>query len=688
MTRPLFLNRRSWQVGCAGGTLAAMLPGTRSAELLAQSPAAVNLPPLNRFSRVVQEFFVDQVKTFEAQANARRAQIATAAAAEAYVKEVREKIRASFGPEPERTPLRPRVTRTFERDDYRIENVIFESRPEFHVTGNLYLPKKLAGPAPGVVGVCGHSTNGKAAEAYQSFAQALARRGYVVFIIDPMGQGERLQYVDEQLKPRRGIGVAEHLYAGNQQFLVGEFFGSWRAWDGIRALDYLLTRPEVDPARVGVTGNSGGGTLSTWLAGLDPRWSMAAPSCFITTFRRNLENELPADTEQCPPNVIALGIDHAEFLVAMAPKPVLILAKERDYFDVRGSMETYERLKPIWRLLGKPDNLGLFIGPTDHGYSIENREAMYAWFHRATGMQGDAREPKLTLETDATLTCTEKGQVAELKGRNVFSFTREKSQALCRTRAALAGDELRKTVVDCLKLPLRPATAPEYRILRPMGNRHYPAPHATTYAVETEPRMFSLVTRLHHEPHYSRPPQGPPRAVLYVAHQSSDAELRTSAWVRELIAAEPNVPVYACDVRGIGESRPDTCGADNFAKPYGADFFYASHSLMLDRPYLGQKTHDVLRVLDWLVDSGHREVHLAGAGWGSLPATFAALLHGRVVQVSLLDRLESYQSIAENEEYAWPLSSFLPNVLAKFDLPDCYAELTRNKKLQTAKSPG
>lgn len=671
-----WITRRQWQRLCLAGTGVAMgTPWLNAVSGVAQERTASAPLPLNRFSRMVQEYFVEQLKGVEARGAALRAALTTKQDAESYVRQVQAKIRESFGPEPQRTPLRPRVTSTVERDAYRIENVIFESRPDFPVTGNLYLPKGARSPAPGVVGVCGHSSNGKAEKAYQSFAQSLARLGYVTLIIDPIGQGERLQYVDEQLKPRRGVGVSEHLYAGNQQVLVGEFFGAWRAWDGIRALDYLLSREEVDPQRVGVTGNSGGGTLTTWLAGLDRRWTMAAPSCFVTTFRRNLENELPADTEQCPPKALGLGLDHADFLAAMAPKPVLILAKERDFFDARGSMEAYERLKHLYTLLGAPENVSLFIGPTDHGYSQENREAMYAWFHRAAGMGGEAAEPQLTLESDATLTCTPRGQVAELKGRTVFSFTKEKAERLRVDRSPLKGDALRKAVVNVLKLPLRKPAAPDYRILRPLGHRGYPRPHATTYAVETEPNVFALVTRLNDQPHYSRPPQGPPRAVLYVAHQSSDVELRASPWVRELLAAEPDTPFYACDVRGIGESRPDTCGADNFAKPYGADFFYAAHSLMLDRPYLGQKTHDVLRVLDWLSASGHRAVHLAGAGWGSLPATFAALLSERVVKVSLRDSLDSYGALAENEEYAWPLSALLPDVLAHFDLPDCYGEL-------------
>ena len=264
------------------------------------------LTPLNRFPTMLQRYFTERVRTIEREATQAKAALQTKADAEAYVRTVREKIAASFGPFPDKTPLNPRVAGVVQRDQYTIEKVIFESRPEFPVTANLYLPKGRPFPLPGVVGSCGHSSNGKANDAYQSFAQGLARQGYVVLIYDPIGQGERLQYAGGDLKSRVGVGVNEHLVAGNQQYLVGEFFGAWRAWDGIRALDYLLTRSEVDPRHVGLTGNSGGGTLTTWLCGWEQRWTMAAPSCFVTTFRRNLENELPQDTEQCPPRALAL----------------------------------------------------------------------------------------------------------------------------------------------------------------------------------------------------------------------------------------------------------------------------------------------------------------------------------------------------------------------------------------------
>ncbi|MBL8205954.1 MAG: prolyl oligopeptidase family serine peptidase, partial [Blastocatellia bacterium] len=448
-----------------------------------------------------------------------------------------------------------------------------------------------------------------------------------------------------------------------------------------RALDYLLSRPEVDPKHVGLTGNSGGGTMTTWLCGLDERWTMAAPGCFVTTVRRNLENELPQDSEQYPPKMLALGLDHDDFIAAMAPKPVILLTKERDYFDVRGSEEAYARLKHLYKLLGAPDNIAMFTGLTGHGYSQENREAMYRFFNRVTKVSDAQSEPAITLEKDETLSCTPRGQVSELNSRTVFSFTAEKSKALAKTRQRLSGAALQQAVTDVLQLPARTGT-PDARILNRMTRRQYPTKDFTAYAVETEPNVQAIVYRLSDAPHYSRPLTGQKRAVLYVSHLSSDAELREEALLRELLASESNAIFYTCDVRGIGESLPNTCGENHFFMPYGNDYFYAGHALMLDWPYVGQKTFDVLRVLDWLKSYGHTEIHLAAKGRGAVPATFAALLADNVVQVTLKNALTSYTAIAESEHYAWPLSCLLPGVLTKFDLPDCYRALEQKKLRQ------
>jgi len=650
-------------------------------------PTAAELESLNRFPRMVQEWLVAQVREAERRGNALREAVRTKDDAAAYVKSCQDRIRQCFGPIPDKTPLNARTTRVIERETYRIENVIFESRPGYFVTANLYVPKGRKFPMPGVVGTCGHSLNGKAQDSYQSFAQGLTRMGYVVLLFDPVGQGERFQYLTPDLKSRYKGGVGEHIQMGNQQALVGEFLGAWFAWDGVRALDYLLTRDEVDPKHVGVTGNSGGGTQTTWLCGVEQRWTMAAPACFVTTFRRNAENELPADTEQCPPRVLSLGLDHSDFLAALAPKPIVILAKERDFFDVRGATEAFDRLKKLYTLLGKPENIELFVGPTYHGYSQENREAMYQFFNKQTGISNAQTEPTLVIEKDETLWCTPRGTISDLGPRTLFSFTRETSQALGQSRTKISGDSLKKAARNLLKMPSESQAIPEYRILRGMGDRKYPTKSYCTYAVETEPGIQSLVTRLFDEPLMSRPPRGQSRAILYISHRSADVEMRDEPLIQQLLKSEPDAAFFACDVRGIGESQPDTCGANTFLNPYGSDYFLAAHAFMLDKPYLGQRTFDVLRVVAWLVDQGHSQIHLAGKGWGSLPATFAAILSDSVKQVTLKNALGSFAELAETEEYHWPFAALLPEVLTRLDLPDLYREL-QTKKLNSVEPWG
>jgi pimeloyl-ACP methyl ester carboxylesterase len=410
---------------------------------------------------------------------------------------------------------------------------------------------------------------------------------------------------------------------------------------------------------------------------------MAAPACFITTFRRNAENELPADTEQCPPNVLALDLDHSDFLAAQAPKPVIILAKEYDYFDARGSEEALARQQSLYRLFGKEANAQLFIGPSYHGYTQENREAMYRFFNSVTKVSTAQTEPQLTIEKDEALWAAPQGQVqAAGQAKTIFTFTSEKAAALSQDRDQLTGEALKSAVAEVLKLPVRAGTA-DYRILRSVGTRQYPAKGSCTYAVETEPGIHALVTRLHSDTLTSRPPGDKKRVVLYISHRSADAELRSEPLVQALLAAEPEAAFYAMDVRGTGESQPDTCGANQFLRPYGSDYFLSAHSLMLGRPYLGQKTHDVLRVIDWLKAIGHEEIHLAGRGWGAQPAAFAALLHDSVKAVTLKNALTSYLELAQKEDYQWPFAIMLPNVLAHFDLPEVHAAL-KSKNLQSS----
>jgi dienelactone hydrolase/pimeloyl-ACP methyl ester carboxylesterase len=648
----------------------------------AADPEKPLLEPLNRFPRMVQDWLVQQVRDKEVQHRAVYDNLQTEEQAREYVNSVRARIRDCFGPLPDKTPLHAKVTRSIDRDGYRIENIIYQSRPGFWVTGNLYLPTGNEKRLPAVLGVCGHSVNGKAVEAYQSFAQSLARQGFVVFIIDPVGQGERLQYWKPRDKPRYAIGTGEHIQMGNQLTLVGEFLGTWMVWDGIRGLDYLLSRPEVDPLRVGVTGNSGGGTQTTWLCGLEDRWTMAAPACFVTSLLRNLENELPADTEQCPPRVLSLGLDHADFLAALAPKPTIILAQEKDYFDARGAQAAHARLNRLYQRLGKPDQTQLHLGSEYHGYSQGNRQAMVRFFGAVSSVQTMEHEPKLTIESDDVLQCTPEGQVAAMGSRSIPSFTRQRSKELASSRPRLTPDKLKSAIQDTLRIPAKRSSL-DFRILRNVGDRGYPTRHYVTYAVETEPGIHAIVTRLTDEPLMSRPPRSGATAILYVSHRSADAEIRADPMVAELLRQDPAAAFYAMDCRGIGESQPNVCGVDQFDRPYGSDYFHSAHGLMLDRPVLGQRTLDVMRVVEWLRESGHIQVHLAGRGWGAVAAMFAGGLCDEVERVTLKNCLSSFAVVAEEEEYKWPYSFMLPGVLHRFDLSECRALLKEKMLTET-----
>lgn len=632
-----------------------------------------SLVPMNRFPQMVHNWYLGQLREIHEEGNRRRDALKTKEDAEAYVKDVRAKIQDIFGQWPEKTPLKPRITGTVERDLYRIEKLVYESRPNFLVSANLYIPKGKKLPAPGIVAACGHANTAKLR--YQYVAQGLARQGYVVLVYDPISQGERSQY-----GRKKSEGFWGHMQIGCQQYLVDEFFGAWRAWDGIRALDYLLTREEVDPKHLGIVGNSGGGTMTTWLCAVEPRFTMAAPSCFLTRYLSLLENVIMgSDPEQCPPRVFAEGLDELDFIAATAPDPVIMLAQEQDkYFDIRGTETAFTELKKVYKALGSEENIDLFVGPHEHKYSQETLAAQSRWFNRITGLKGEYREDEIGLEKGETLLCAPKGQVANLGSKGVPEFTKEKSTKLAKQRPSkFSQKELREVVRNSLNFDgSRVGQAPHYRIYGRHGlKRGYPKNYATVYMVETEPGIMALVYKLTDDKNAYRPSQEEKTAILYIAHESSDAELREEPLVKELMEDDPDAVMYACDVRGVGESRPAPPSIPfNF---YG--YFYAVNGIMLDKPYVGQKTYDILRVIDWLKAHNHTKIHLVGKGFGAVPATFAAVLSDDVDKVTLKNTLTSYSDVAECADYKWPLDVFVPNVLKYYDLPDCYRALKKKK---------
>lgn len=603
------------------------------------------------------------LKQFREAAEARRERlnrVRNKADAEMYVNSVRERIRQSFGRFPERTALNARITGQTVSGAFLIDRIIYESRPGFQVTGNFYKRRDLTGRCPGVLLLLGHSNSGK--KAYQRVAQYLASCGYGVLAVDPVGQGERRQFSPSDAEIT-GC-VSEHNMLGKKLHLLGENLSAWRVWDAIRGLDYLLSRPEIDSRHIGVTGCSGGGTLSAFVNALDPRVTMAAPVCYVTTFLRNLENENPVDSEQCPPCFLALQLDIGDFLIAAAPRPVMILAQDNDFFDPRGAEEVYREGKKIYSLLGCPENIHLVTGRGNHGYPVHHQEECAKFFNSLTG---------LSVRTDFVFAaCSELDCYSGdgNRGKSVQDFLLDMLRGLPDT-SKLSKPELAELAAEVLKISA--PSVPDYTVLRTsvhdLNQKHLELEtYFDRFGLKTEPGIQVTLKRLTREQLLFHP-EFQARAVVFVPHLSTSPELREFH-----LTLREGRDLFSCEVRGIGESRPaeTSPSCKTFFGDYGADYLYASSALMLDRPYLGRKVYDLLCALRFLKAHGVKEIHLIGNGQGAPVAAFAALFDPAVTHVTLHHAPESYRAIVEKRVTQWPLSIMPYGILHHFDLPDVY----------------
>ncbi len=630
-----------------------------------------------RFGHMMQDYYLAKVRESSAKRKLVFAGIKNKFQAKQYVGSVRRKIAMSFGSFPERTPLNASVVGVLGGKGFTVEKIIFYSRPNFPVSGNLYLPSGIKGKIPAVLGLCGHTQIGKAEPAYQSFCQGLVLKGYAVFIIDPISQGERYQFINaKNAEDISGRCCNEHNMLGKHLSLLGEFFGSWRVWDAIRGLDYILSRPEVDASRVGVTGNSGGGTLTSYINALDGRLTMAAPGCFITTYLRNLENELPCDCEQIPPNILKYGLEMSDLIIARAPRPFIILGQRNDFFDPRGTMEAYEEVRHIYSLLGAEDNIRLEIGADNHGYSLSNREAMYKFFNEFAKVKRDNTEAKIKVYESGELQSAPGGQVINLKGNKLLhSFILEKAEALRKSRKIIrTKDELKDRALKILAIKL-PESVPSYRILRPLSYMSTQRVIFNRFAIETEPGILAILNQrcekdLHHIPVEKN-------AILYVPHMSVYEELKDGL----KLDSDANSLLFGLDIRGIGETTPCTCNVqdENFFAPYNHDFFYASQAIMLGKAYIGGKVFDVLSAVKLLKSRGVKQIHLVARGQGGIVAAFAALLSDDINRVSLFNVPLAYEEILQSEVSKWPFSYMISAILETLDLPDVYNALSSKK---------
>jgi dienelactone hydrolase len=580
----------------------------------------------------------------------------------AYQKNLREQFLNAIGGLPQRTPLNPKVTGTVRRDEYTVEKVIFESQPEHCVTALLFVPdaKRFTPPVPGVIVPCGHASEAKAYEAYQTMGASLALHGMAALVFDPIDQGERSQMPSALPKLQ---GTTAHTTLAVGSILLGRSTARFEIWDGTRAIDYLQSRPEVDPSRIGCTGNSGGGTQTSYLMALDDRISVAAPSCYITGFEALLSTIGPQDGEQNIFGQLAFGMDHADYLMMRAPTAILMCAATKDFFDIQGAWTSFRYAKRLYTRLGVPERISLLENDAEHNYNAVQRQGIVRWMARwLLGNDKPITEPKIELLKGDELRCTPDGLVMHLEGaRSTYDLNRDYEKELAAQRKQLWDKTPRGEMLNRVR-----------RIagVRPLAE--LPEPKVEEYGAIEQGGLTAQKITILPENGISLPvilflPKQNPStgAALYLHENGKDAAAAPGGPIDKLVAA--GRMVMAVDLRGMGETQSKRGGGDLF----GSDTRDVLTAYLLGHSYVGMRAEDILNCARVLQKRSQGPIDLIAVGHASVPALHAAALEPQLFgSVKLVRGLASWSNVIELGQSRNQLVNAVHGALTVYDLPD------------------
>jgi dienelactone hydrolase len=585
-----------------------------------------------------------------------------------YQKDLRQKFLEAIGGLPERTPLNPQITGLVHREGYRVEKVIFESQPKHYVTALLFLPfsAKYKPPYPGVLLPCGHAREAKAYDAYQTMGALLALNGMAALVFDPIDQGERSQMPS---KLPEMWGTTSHTMVGVGSILLGRNTARFEIWDGIRAIDYLQSRPEVDPNRIGCTGNSGGGTQTSYLMALDDRILAASPSCYITSLDRLLHTIGPQDAEQNIFGQLAFGMDHADYLMMRAPKPTLICAATKDFFDIQGVWTSFRYAKRLYTTLDFAERIDLLENDAGHNYNRQAREGVARWMARWLLKHDEPiTEPDIQLLSEEEVRCTPQGQVMLLEGaRSTYDLNRDFEKQLAEHRKQLWATADRAHLLDKVRVlagirKLAELPKPELQEIDAIERQGY-----TIKRTILKPEDGIYLPALMFVPEKTRPDS----AVLYVHEKGKAADADPNGPLEKLVKAG-NL-VLAVDLRGTGETQLAEGYVGGHFGPDAKDIYTA---YLLGRSYVGMHAEDVLVCAEFLRQRQKGQVELIATGHVTVPALHAAALEPDLFgSVKLIRPLVSWSNIIELGLSRNQLVNTVHGALTTYDLPDLAATL-------------
>ncbi len=523
-----------------------------------------------------------------------------------------------------------RKTGTIDAGDHVVDKLVFESFPGYFVPALLYKPKKMTAPAPAVLSPCGHSPEGKAAVEYQILHVNLARRGYVVLTYDPVGQGERSQFWDDAKKRSQfNLSCGEHTVLGNPLYLLGTSLARYRIWDGIRAIDYLTSLTEVDAARIGCVGNSGGGTLTAYIGALDPRVAVSAICCYITTLRRRMGNRIQkdpsADPEQDIFGFVSEQIDHAGLLALRVPRPTLIGAARLDFFPIEGTRESVTEARRLYEMAGAGDRIECVESPERHGLGLPLRQAVYDWFERWLKGSPSAKvvaEFPVTPRPPADLLVCAGGQAGPaFRSRPLLPLALEEFERKPK--------QVRTRLANLLRLD---PELTDYRITR--------------IADGTRQKETTIVCINGNESH---------------------------GWREEPRFLEALVKngygVVVVDTRGVGQLRPSLSLLGRaYSDPLsGVEENIAYNAFLVGKSLLGMRVTDLVAAVRKLGEpTKPKRIVLVARRDSALTASIAAAIEPSIDRVAVEDLLPSFRSLFSPEGRPINAASILPGLLQRF----------------------
>ncbi len=584
-----------------------------------------------------------------------------------YLHEIREKCFSNLSAFI-KTPLNAKITGKLNRGNYNVEKVVFESVPGFYVSACIFIPTKGKKPFPAVLVAIGHSQAAFRRDFYQHNILNLVNKGFIVLTYDPIGQGERVQYYDiSKNKSFIGGSVFEHSYAGAQSLLAGNSISDNFIWDGVRALDYLLSRPDVNPAKIGMTGISGGGTQTAFLSAYDKRIYVSAPEAYITGFQRLFESIGPQDAEQNMYQGLKLGIDHADLLSMRAPMPTMVISTTQDFFSIQGARETVEKAKHVFISYGKPANLMMVEANGEHGSEKENREKMYSFFQEHLMHPGSIKDEEVAYFSEKELTVTATGQVStEYNSKSIFDLNSEKAVSVINKRSIRNSSDLIKNKASIIH-KIREISA--YDSSRSILSCVF------TGKVEEESYKIEKYFIQGKDFHYPIPfvlikpyTEDKRKLLLYLTSTGKDTLLNNKAEIEKYISM--GFTIVAPDLIGTGELKNSSFKGDSYMG-FSYNIWFAANLVGQSIPGLQASDLDVLfKTLRNRQDIDFENITSIVKDEACSSYLHFAVFNNHIKKTILVNPLISYEELIFTRNYTpkyiW---TAVPGALKFYDLP-------------------